>query len=204
MPDVEHSTNVAAPIDTVWAFVHDMDNWAPFVTGYQRHEKIDEDHSIWFVKGELGGLTRVAEFKVEVTEWAGPNRVSFTLHGVQEPVSGSGEFLAHSIDGTAPSEPVATVTAKPGFFARLRLRIARWLLRRATHSQDVVPSTAAPSSGGTNITFKLSLSAGGMTGPVMNMLLAPMLAPVAEDLALKIAAGIENRGCARNTGVSNG
>lgn len=194
MPDVEHSTNVAAPIDTVWAFVHDMDNWAPFVTGYQRHEKIDEDHSIWFVKGELGGLTRVAEFKVQVTEWAGPNLVRFTLQGIQEPVTGSGEFLAHSIGSTASPEPAATVVAKPGFFERLRLRIARWLLRRATHSRDVVRTTVAPASGGTNITFKLSLSAGGMTGPVMNMLLAPMLAPVAEDLALKIAAGIEKKG----------
>lgn len=202
MPDVEHTTTVSVAIDQVWAFVQDMDNWAPFLTGYQRHEKINRDESTWVVKGELGGLTRSAEFKVYVTEWCEPSRVTFTMQGLQEPVTGSGEFLAVPLTGDGEAAPTApTPSAHPSqrnFAAALWERIARWLLRRVTKSADVRSSAlaAAQHAGGgdgTRISFRLSLSAGGATGPVLNLLLAPMLKPVAEDLANNIAAAVEER-----------
>ena len=37
-------------------FVSDMNNWAPFLTGYQKHEIIDDTDSIWTLKGEVGML----------------------------------------------------------------------------------------------------------------------------------------------------
>lgn len=188
MPDVEHSADVSAPLPVIWDFVRDMDNWAPFLTGYQRHEKIDEDRSIWFVKGELGGLTRVAEFRVQVTEWAGPERVRFEMTGLQEPVNGSGEFIAEALGGAVPQAPPP---ARSGWFARLREAIARWLLHRVTSGgpRDAAPVVTAPMA--SRITFRLSVKAGGAAGPVMNLLLAPMLKPVAEDLATRIAGAIE-------------
>jgi carbon monoxide dehydrogenase subunit G len=37
MPEVEYTTVVNLPPETVWDFVKDMNNWAPFLTGYQKH-----------------------------------------------------------------------------------------------------------------------------------------------------------------------
>jgi carbon monoxide dehydrogenase subunit G len=97
VPEVEYTTEVSAPLSEVWEFAREMDNWAPFLTGYQSHEKLNEDESIWVVKGELGGLTRQAEFKVHVTDWAGPERVTFTMEGLEEPVTGGGCFEAQDL-----------------------------------------------------------------------------------------------------------
>ena len=41
------------------------------------------------------------------------------------------------------------------------------------------------------LTFKLRMDAGGPSGPLVNAMLAPALAPAAEDLANKIAAHLE-------------
>lgn len=199
MPEVEHTTTVSASLPQVWNFVEDMDNWAPFLTGYQRHEKLSRDDSIWVVKGELGGLTRTAEFKVRVTEWDEPSRVSFVMEGLQEPVTGSGEFLATTLDGAAPGAATLQVPPPPrseGLFTRLWNRLSRWLLRRATRSEDIEPSRPANAGegGNTKITFRLNVHAGGATGPVLNLLLGPMLKPVAEDLALKIAKAVDDGG----------
>ena len=198
MPEVEHTTTVSALLPQVWNFVEDMDNWAPFLTGYQRHEKLSRDESIWVVKGELGGLTRTAEFKVCVTEWDEPSRVTFVMEGLQEPVTGSGEFLATTLDGAVPgaTPQVPAPKRSDGLFTRLWNRLSRWLLRRATRSEDIEPSRPANAaeSGNTKITFKLNVQAGGATGPVLNLLLGPMLKPVAEDLALKIAKAVDDGG----------
>lgn len=196
MPEVQHTTLVSASLPDVWNFVEDMDNWAPFLTGYQRHEKINKDESIWVVKGELGGLTRAAEFKVQVTEWDEPGRVTFVMQGLQEPVTGSGEFLAVDLgSGSGNASPVAPVAAPSGgWFSRLWDSLSRWLLRRVTNSVDTQSVTPAASGGAQNtqISFRLNVQAGGATGPVLNLLLGPMLKPVAEDLAMKIAQAVDS------------
>ena len=38
MPEVEYTTTVNLPPSEIWEFVKDMNNWAPFLTGYQQHE----------------------------------------------------------------------------------------------------------------------------------------------------------------------
>jgi len=196
MPEVEHSTQVTVPIGTVWNFVEDMGNWAPFLTGYQRHEVINRDESIWVVKGELGGLSRTAEFKVHVTEWREPELVTFTMEGIHEPVTGSGEFRAFDLSaGEKPTLVEQTKVPETGnLLSRLWSRLSRWLLRKATKSNENLAIQAAnrePINGKTQIIFKLKVNAGGATGPVLNLLLTPMLQPVAEDLANKIAEAVE-------------
>jgi len=42
-----------------------------------------------------------------------------------------------------------------------------------------------------SLTFQLALHAGGTAGPMINALIAPMLRPVAEDFANKIARQVE-------------
>ena len=82
MAEARYTTTTRVPPDRVWDFVEDMDRWAPFVMGYQRHEKHSELESTWTLKGELGVMSRTITFQVLVTEWNGPSRVRFTLRGL--------------------------------------------------------------------------------------------------------------------------
>ena len=106
MPEAEYATTSRLPVETIWAFVEDMDRWAPFVTGYQSHRKEGPRDSLWVLRGDVGVLSRAVAFRVRVTEWAGPERVAFALEGVNEPLSGEGAFRLVR-EGAAPAQPPA-------------------------------------------------------------------------------------------------
>jgi carbon monoxide dehydrogenase subunit G len=90
MPEITYTTTMAAPRATVWEFVRDMNNWAPLTRGYQEHEVIDDRESIWTVKGDVGPISRVTKFRVNITEWVEGERVAFTVTGLNEPINGQG------------------------------------------------------------------------------------------------------------------
>ena len=190
MPSVERSATVYASREAVWDFVKDMDNWAPFLRGYQSHKRISDDESIWLLRGNLGGLTRVAEFRVLIVEWSGPDRVRFELEGLNEPMSGSGSFASTA----APSvTPVETETPRPAGLQRLWRNLWAKLVRLALAGSAPNPR-APPANAGldqTTVTFQLSLSVAGTSGKIIDLLIAPMLAPVAEELIAKIANAID-------------
>ena len=128
MAEVEYATTAKLPIETIWDFVQQMDNWATFVAGYQSHEKQSESDSTWVLKGDVGVLARTVRFAVHVEEWAGPSRVRFSLRGLNEPMQGEGSFLLERFE-----DPGAVVASAPrrGLFARLleaRERVAVPLL----------------------------------------------------------------------------
>lgn len=189
MPQVEHTATVAAPLNVVWEFTRDMSNWAPFVAGYQKHEVLSDADSMWWLKGEVGGVTRMIQFRVHITEWAGPERVTFVLEGVNEPMKGSGIFSAAPYTEAAP-EAAPSAPAR-SWFERFRAWLTNFLFSKVFRRQV----SAAPSHLGgrpqSRLTFKLEMSAGGTTGPLVNALVAPMLAPVAQDLANRIGARVE-------------
>src|SRR6185295_2462601 len=93
MPEVAYTTEMRLPLPTVWAFVSDMNNWAPFLTGYQKHEIIDGTDSVWTLKGEVGILSRIVELRAHVTEWTPPEKVSFKLTGINDVVDGGGTVI---------------------------------------------------------------------------------------------------------------
>ena len=93
MPGISYTTKMNAPRARVWEFVKDMDNWAPFVQGYQSHVKINDRESIWTVKGEIGPMSRVTKAHVIITEWVEGERVAFTVKGMNEPITGEGAII---------------------------------------------------------------------------------------------------------------
>ncbi len=185
MPEVTFSTTMNLSPEKIWEFVKDMNNWAPFLTGYQKHQVIDEVDSIWTLKGDVGILSRVVKLKAHVTEWNGPSKVAFTLTGINEEVDGGGELTMELATAEAP-----VVRAKKGFFARLMESIARFFFR-LMHGSGPERETSKLGGPLSKLTFTLRMDAGGPTGPLVNAMLAPALAPAAEDLANKIAAHLE-------------
>jgi carbon monoxide dehydrogenase subunit G len=190
MPEVEYTTTINLAPETIWEFVKDMNNWAPFLTGYQKHEIIDDTDSIWTLKGDVGVLARRVELRAHVTEWSGPERVSFTLTGLNEEVDGGGELTMGPAGARAPVTSMAI--EKPGLWRRMMNALFRFFFRLMHGKAPERLARALPAGGVTSeLRFKLRMDAGGPTGPLVNAMLAPALLPAAEDLANKIAAHLE-------------
>jgi hypothetical protein len=184
MPTAVATTETRTPIDAVWAFVSDMNNWAPLLTGYQKHEVLDATDSLWTLKGEVGILSRRVELRAHVTEWAPPQRVAFTLSGVNESVEGGGTVVLRRTSRYA--------AAHRGSWLR---RLLAWVARRVFGLTVRDPSPALPPSAapeGVALELTLSMEAGGPAGPLVNAMLGPALEPAVEDLARKIAARLES------------
>lgn len=199
MPEVEHSTTARLPVQTIWDFVRDMDNWAAFVAGYQSHEKLSEDDSVWVLKGDVGMVTRTVKFNVHVKEWAGPNRVTFSLEGVNEPMEGSGTFLLQAYEGPEAEGPETTdpgesAARREGFFSRLFAAIARFFYGRAHgRAERGTGANEGPGAGMSKLVFRLRIDPGGPMGKMVDAMMRPMMLPAAEDLANRIMATLEER-----------
>jgi carbon monoxide dehydrogenase subunit G len=188
MPEVEYSTRMHLAPEAIWEFVKDMNNWAPFLTGYQKHEIIDATDSIWWLKGDVGVLSRMVQLKAHVTEWNGPAKVSFTLTGLNEAVEGGGTLLMTAVSDAE----TALVRPRKSLWRRMIDGLFRMLFRMmhggGPARKELGPAAGRPTS---QLTFTLRMEAGGPTGPLVNAMLAPALLPAAEDLANKIAAHLE-------------
>ncbi len=211
MPEVEYRTTMKLAPEQVWEFVRDMNNWAPFLTGYQRHEIESETDSIWTLKGDVGVLSRTVRLKAHVTEWNGPERVAFTLTGIDDVVEGGGMLSiakpaqndSHNGDSqnnlqnnsqnnsrNDGSQNDAAPQKKFGLWRRMMNAFFRWLFRRM-NGPGVKRLAPAHAEAASQLTFTLRMEAGGPSGPLVNAMLAPALMPAAEDLANKIAAHLE-------------
>jgi carbon monoxide dehydrogenase subunit G len=192
MPEVEYTTTVNLPRETIWEFVKDMNNWAPFLTGYQKHEILNDTDSIWTLKGDVGVLARVVKLKAHVTEWAGPSKVSFTLTGLNEQVDGGGELLMEEGAAAAAKQAAAPIV-KRSFFRRIVDAVFRFFFRLQHGSGPKREAPALAAGPASQLKFTLRMDAGGPTGPLVNAMLGPALLPAAEDLANKIAAHLEKK-----------
>jgi len=98
MPQGSHTVEVPLNIETIWAFVHDMNNWAPLVPGYIDHEIISERQSTWSFKGDLGFMKKKVKLQIDIKEWNEPIEVLFDLKGLSDNFIGGGYFKAEAID----------------------------------------------------------------------------------------------------------
>jgi carbon monoxide dehydrogenase subunit G len=196
MPEVEYTTTMRLSREAIWDFVKDMNNWAPFLTGYQKHEILDETDSVWTLKGDVGILSRVVRLRAHITEWVAPDRIAFTLTGLNEKVDGGGVLVLESAVATPGEVAAPPPVAKRPWLGR---RFLDWLFRAMFRRMNGEgPKRLAPPAGGnpggveSRLRFTLTMDAGGPTGPLVNAMLGPAMLPAAEDLANKIAAHLES------------
>jgi len=190
VPEVEYATTAKLPVETIWEFVREMDHWAPFVAGYQSHEKHGEKDSTWVLKGDVGVLARTVKFAVHIEEWSPPTKVTFSLKGSNEPMQGSGTFLLEPFEDASAAAP----RPRQGLVARLLAALARVLYRlRHGRARRAASADAGPATGSARLTFRLRIDPGGPMAPMVNALMKPLMLPAAEDLANRILATLEKR-----------
>ncbi len=193
MAEAEYTTTAKLPVDTIWEFVKEMDNWARFVRGYQSHEKESETDSVWTLKGDLGAMARTLKFRVHITEWAGPERVTFELVGLNEAMQGGGEFVMGAWQEGAAAEPAPTAKKNP--ILRFFEAIVRFFLGSfgSGAPQRAASAGAGPGEGMARLSFRLRIDPSGPMAPMVNALIKPVLLPAAEDLANQIMAHLESK-----------
>lgn len=113
MQKVDYNTAVEIPLEVMWDFIKDFGNWAPMVKGYQTHDMLSENESVWTIRGEFGPFSRITKFNTKITEWVDRERVAFEMKGLNEPVSGYG--VVRLAAGTADSG--SQIFAEIGFDA---------------------------------------------------------------------------------------
>ncbi|MBP1971291.1 carbon monoxide dehydrogenase subunit G [Virgibacillus natechei] len=99
MPSGIHQVEMNIPIENVWSFVSDMNNWAPLVPGYAEHEILSDRQSTWKFRGDVGVIHKTVDLKIDITKWLEPTTVCFDLVGLNENFKGDGYFKAKVING---------------------------------------------------------------------------------------------------------
>jgi len=186
LAEAEYTTTAKLPVDRIWSFVEEMDNWARFVAGYQSHEKRSDSESLWTLKGDVGVLARKLVFQVDITDWSPGKRAAFRLKGLNESLNGEGVFTLEPATGAD-----AIPAAPPARSALLRFleSIVRGLLHLAGRAPRRAPAELA--GAGTRMSFRLRLDPGGPMAPMINAMIKPLMLPAAEGLANQILAHLE-------------
>lgn len=202
MSEIEYAVLVNAPVDRVWTFIEDFQNWARFVIGYQKMQIVDDKRSIWTLRGDMGMLAREVDIQVDITEWVPGELVEFQIVGLTERISGSGSMVMTAVQ---PGEEVieGVVGSEKGgasWGKRLQAKVARSVIDRVTKESDEDEAAEADESAGpydgeaSRLTGRLRLQPGGAMAPMIDMLMAPMLRPAAEDLVRGIRGALEKSG----------
>lgn len=98
MPRKKHTISVRANNRKVWEFVRNMDNWAPLVPGYIRHEILNSTISTWEFKVDMGLIKKKIELEVTFLKWEEPTKVTFSLKGLNSHFEGEGYFIVEGLD----------------------------------------------------------------------------------------------------------
>ncbi|WML45774.1 SRPBCC family protein [Neobacillus sp. PS3-40] len=98
MPSGMHQVELDLPIEDIWAFVKNMDNWAPLVPGYIRHKKFNNRQSTWEFFADIGIMKKKVSLMVTIKEWIEPTKVTFDLKGLEDNFAGKGYFEAVAIE----------------------------------------------------------------------------------------------------------
>ena len=101
MPVAIENGRVDLNIETMWDFIKDMGNWAPCMPGYVSFQEVDENVSIWTLKGDVKIFKRKVDFHVTVTERVAPDTIAFTLVAEKEGIRGEGTYKAIAVGNDA-------------------------------------------------------------------------------------------------------
>lgn len=99
MAIASHSVIIQAPVENVWKYVSQIENWATMVPAYKEHEQIDEQKSVWIFEGNFKGLKKTVKMELNITEFDEPSIIRFELKGLTDNFTGSGRFTAEETAG---------------------------------------------------------------------------------------------------------
>jgi len=98
MPSEIQHVEVDIPIEVIWDFIRDENNWAPLVPGYIQHEKLNDRQISWEFKSDLGIMKKKVTLVIDIKEWNEPSKVCFEIKRKNEKYIGEGYFEARALN----------------------------------------------------------------------------------------------------------
>lgn len=98
MPSDTQQLELDIPIEVIWDFIRDENNWAPLVPGYIQHERINEEQITWEFKGDFGVMKKKVTLLIYIKEWNEPSKVSFEIKRKNEKYIGEGYLEAKAVN----------------------------------------------------------------------------------------------------------
>lgn len=98
MPIEKQQLEVEIPVEVIWDFIRDANNWAPLVSGYIQHEQISNRQIKWEFTSDLGIMKKKVTLLINIKEWNEPKKVSFELKRKNEKYLGEGYFEAIAVN----------------------------------------------------------------------------------------------------------
>jgi len=89
MPQGKAVFTVGVPIDAAWKFLSSMGHVGRCVPGCLDVRELDERHSVWQVRAELGPFSRLLEMQAESVEFDPPTHGAFIARGRELTTRGS-------------------------------------------------------------------------------------------------------------------
>lgn len=88
MSNIDYQMTLALPLQEVWSFLNDFNNWANCVDGYIHHREITPLQSVWTLKGELGLLEKTIQLHVKRMKTATPYHMVINFSSLQNKLLG--------------------------------------------------------------------------------------------------------------------
>lgn len=207
----EQSVDIDTDAERLWSYMTTFDNWADYVVGYEKFVRVDDTRTVWTLRGDVGILSRAVDIQVDLVEQIPGEMARFELTGLTERLTGTGSFRVQPLDGDQASSSTtdAAAISRPSWWRRF---LFRFLTRRgrkpssgehrpdrqhddaarrdshehAPHSSTTPAGTPPAGAARSRLTFTLEVSPGGPMAPMVEMLMAPMLQPAADDICEQI------------------
>lgn len=121
MTGTDYQMTLALPLQDVWSFLNDFNNWANCVDGYIHHREITPLQSIWTLKGEFGLIEKTIQLHVNRIKTATPYHMLVNFSSFQNKLSGEACLYAKDFRKNE-TKIEATIELKirglPGAFVR--------------------------------------------------------------------------------------
>lgn len=95
MTVTDYQMTLDLPLQNVWPFLNDFNNWANYVDGYINHREINPLQSIWTFKGEFGLIEKFIRLKVNRIKTPEPYHMLVHFSSFQNKLSGEACLFAN-------------------------------------------------------------------------------------------------------------
>ena len=112
-------TVVKIPIETVWTFLHSVEDWYKVIPGYISHEIHSEKVSTWQIKSDFGLIKKKITFKAEILDWKELDKISFRMTGISDKFNGRGYIETIKLSNHKTRIEVAFDLTAEGSMAKL-------------------------------------------------------------------------------------
>ncbi|BAC14593.1 hypothetical protein [Oceanobacillus iheyensis HTE831] len=98
MVKCHHEVKLNTKSIRVWEFIEDWSNWVEIVPGYQEHQIVSNEESIWKIHGEVGTFKKDTHIHVRILEIKAPSSILFTVDALNEQCLGKGSLHVKSFN----------------------------------------------------------------------------------------------------------